>query len=444
MRHTILTILLVLMVGVVASQTKFRIAAFPHHSVGYILWDRGPRYPSDPSPPTTIPHEINLYNASHGYTGSNTVSMYVDPNGDPTPVPMNNWIDWDNVFARTEWTDGFNSMMANYNVIIVKTGYIAAQSFFDQSGPYGYTDCQQQWRRIIAHMRDDWPNKFFIITTDYPAGTDGVQQRAALADQFSSWCKNTLATGNDSFGPFPKNVHVLDWFHYLVTPGSYCDSKYATSSNDDHPSNAAVGIVDPLFVKEVFDAAIAYENGGPIPVQLNHFFASPQGMVTSLTWSTVSEINNYGFYVQASSDLVSWADMGFVPGHGTTIVPQQYSFVASFSKYYRLKQVDLDGTSHYTESVQLVVGPLTYGLAQNYPNPFNPVTTIQYTLGKSEYAKIAVMNTLGQIVFETQYEFQTAGSHQILFDGSRVASGNYVYTLWTESARISKCMVLLK
>ena len=431
---------MLLMFVVAGEGQNYKKVIFPRHSTGLVLWNRA--LTSNLTPPTTIPKEIADYNSKNG----TSMSIDVDLNN-ITPYPMNNWIDWDNVFARTEWTDGFNSIMANYDVIIVKTGYIAAQSFFDPSGLYSYTACQDQWRRIIAHMRDDWPNKFFVITTDYPAGTDGVQPRAALADQFSSWCKNTLATGNDTFGPFPKNVHVLDWFHYLVPPGGYCDPSYASwgeGPGGDHPSNAAVGIVDPLFVKEVFDAAIAFENGGPTPIQLNSFLASPQGSVMNLTWHTVSETNNYGFYVQGSSELVVWTDLGFVPGHGTTITPQSYSFLASYAKYYRLKQIDLDGTVHYTESIQISVQPLTYELAQNYPNPFNPTTTIVYSLPKSESANITVVDMLGRVVFETPYARQDAGRHSIIIDGSQFASGTYIYTLHTETVIFSKRMVLVK
>ena len=49
--------------------------------------------------------------------------------------------------------------------------------------------------------------------------------------------------------------------------------------------------------------------------------------------------------------------------------------------YYRLKQIDLDGTAHYTDGVQVSMvmavketAPVEFALNQNYPNPFNPET----------------------------------------------------------------------
>ena len=88
--------------------------------------------------------------------------------------------------------------------------------------------------------------------------------------------------------------------------------------------------------------------------------------------------------------------------------------------------------------------PSQFKLEQNYPNPFNPTTTIQYTLDQGEYAKIVITDALGQIVFDTPYEFQTIGQHTVLFDGSSLASGVYFYTLQTPGTRSSRVMNLLK
>ncbi len=49
--------------------------------------------------------------------------------------------------------------------------------------------------------------------------------------------------------------------------------------------------------------------------------------------------------------------------------------------YYRLKQIDFDGTYQYAKSIEVDMGlPSNYSLEQNYPNPFNPSTTIRFAL----------------------------------------------------------------
>jgi hypothetical protein len=68
-------------------------------------------------------------------------------------------------------------------------------------------------------------------------------------------------------------------------------------------------------------------------------------------------------------------------------------------------------------------------LLQNYPNPFNPVTTIRYGLPGACQVMITVHNTLGQLVATLVNAVQTAGYHEIRFDGERLASGVYFYRM---------------
>ncbi len=73
--------------------------------------------------------------------------------------------------------------------------------------------------------------------------------------------------------------------------------------------------------------------------------------------------------------------------------------------------------------------PEQYSLSQNYPNPFNPMTTIQYALPKDSYVKLEVFNMLGQRVQVLVDEDQEAGYYEVLFAGSMLPSGVYVYRI---------------
>ena len=97
----------------------------------------------------------------------------------------------------------------------------------------------------------------------------------------------------------------------------------------------------------------------PVPIQLSYVrgsFDRAQRAVV-LEWGTVSEVNNSGFEVQRKA--VSGGEFvlvpnSFVPGHGTTTIPQHYTFtdstVSGSAHLYRLKQIDLDG--RYTMPMQ--------------------------------------------------------------------------------------------
>ena len=73
--------------------------------------------------------------------------------------------------------------------------------------------------------------------------------------------------------------------------------------------------------------------------------------------------------------------------------------------------------------------PKEFGLQQNYPNPFNPVTSIQYQVPESAHVSIRVYNVLGQRVATLVNEVRDAGYHSVQFDGSRLASGIYIYRM---------------
>jgi hypothetical protein len=98
--------------------------------------------------------------------------------------------------------------------------------------------------------------------------------------------------------------------------------------------------------------------------------------------------------------------------------------------------------------------PNRYELFQNFPNPFNPTTSISYDIPKAAQVTIKIYDLLGKEVFSLS-EYKQAGSYEVKFDGSNLASGMYFYTIKAETFQLSsqsgrdvftdtKKMVLLK
>ncbi|MBN8585271.1 MAG: T9SS type A sorting domain-containing protein [Ignavibacteria bacterium] len=95
--------------------------------------------------------------------------------------------------------------------------------------------------------------------------------------------------------------------------------------------------------------------------------------------------------------------------------------------------------------------PRSFKLHQNYPNPFNPTTTIRYEIpllrgvseGRGVFITIKIYDLLGREVFSVN-EYKQAGSYEMEFDGSDLASGLYIYQINSGVFSDSKKMVLIK
>ena len=176
----------------------------------------------------------------------------------------------------------------------------------------------------------------------------------------------------------------------------------------------------------------------------------------TLNWTTYSEINNYGFYIERSPDNINYEEIGFIKGSGTSTVENTYSYIDTDSKnagdyYYRLKQIDFDGTYEYSEIMKLAVAaPKNYRLEQNYPNPFNPVTTIKFQIPEASEIALTVYDLSGKEIKTLLNEQKSAGYYNIEWNGTnnsgmQVSSGVYIYKLRTNTGFVkSQKMIFLK
>jgi hypothetical protein len=235
-----------------------------------------------------------------------------------------------------------------------------------------------------------------------------------------------------------------------ATPMQIMNSMRSTASRAATPDNQyGWGILDAL-------AAI---NDIPLPIQLMYFTAAivnnSQGV--RLDWGTASEVNNYGFVIQRRGPAEEFAGLpgSFVPGHGTTNIPQHYSFtdVAPLvgTSYYRLKQIDLDGTVHHSDVVRVDIAtsvpeiiPSDFVLEQNYPNPFNPVTTIRYQLPLRSHVSLKVVDLLGCETATLVDRIEEPGHKAVHFDAGGLSSGVYFYRLAADGFVSTKRLLLLK
>ena len=189
-----------------------------------------------------------------------------------------------------------------------------------------------------------------------------------------------------------------------------------------------------------------------VPVELLAFTASINNSEVQLLWSTASELNNQGFEIERSINNVdNFVTIGFVEGKSSSTEINYYSFsdqpgLSGPNKlFYRLKQVDFDGTFAYSDVVQVTYDvPTAFVINQNFPNPFNPSTRITYFLPKESFVSIKIYDFLGREVKTLVNDFLSTGSYEIVFDASDMTSGTYFYTMVAGNYSSTKKMLLLK
>ncbi len=179
-------------------------------------------------------------------------------------------------------------------------------------------------------------------------------------------------------------------------------STYLLSDYSDHGYRTITSGVTNL--NGTYDFILEfYENGGgnrvsfnyvagPLPVTLTEFNGRQVDNHNLLEWTTASEKNNSGFYVERSLDARKFESIGWVAGNGTTLIQQSYFLKDEQPQvginYYRLNQQDFDLKQEYSKVISITYnGEQEFNL---YPNPSKGDVTITYhaQLGEVPYLKI--------------------------------------------------------
>jgi hypothetical protein len=205
---------------------------------------------------------------------------------------------------------------------------------------------------------------------------------------------------------------------------------------------------------------------------LKSFTSNVKGSSVILKWTTSSEVNNQGFDIERSVNQTVWTRLGFVAGSGTTNSLRNYTYTdnsitTSGTYYYRLKQINNDGTYQYfnkaggdfvrvrgvrnialnqsDSNTEVESSSATeFSLNQNYPNPFNPSTVIAYSIPQSANVMMVVYNSIGQNVKILENGFKNAGNYTVSFNASEFPSGVYFYRIEAGQFTQIRKMMLLK
>ena len=363
--------------------------------------------------------------------------------------------------------DNYATMYSN-SITMNNYLYSWSGASIGDASAYDYTGSGGVFSQSLSHSDGD------SITATTTGGTiTGLQVYRVDSPPLRSGASNTSATyttidpirywGVKVFGTSP--IYTLT-YNYDGHPGITDESGLNLLFRDNLSDDTWAEFVPIATLDQVANTltktwetgtefALASSNDDPLPVELSLFNAIKLETGVKLTWRTETEVNNYGFEVERTSNVKgqtsdSWENIGFVNGNGNSNSPKDYSFFDELNSsygiyYYRLKQIDNDGKYEYSKVISVDLGiPSSFSLSQNYPNPFNPATTINFTLPVNTFVTLKVYDILGNEVAILENEEKEAGYYEVDFDAKGLASGIYFYNISAGEFYLTKKMLLLK
>lgn len=205
-----------------------------------------------------------------------------------------------------------------------------------------------------------------------------------------------------------------------------------------------VGTVTSGLGNNVDGARCAYSrpSSGALPVQLTAFdaTAAPYRRV-QLRWHTASENQNAYFEVQHSTDGRSFTALGRVAGQGTVATSSAYTYTdptpgPDVTHYYRLRQVDQDGSSTYSpvRALALAAGSsaVQWAVAPNPTTSGRLRVLLEYAGPRGADATLMVRGLLGQVVLTQPVTLQPGAN--VLVPAATLPPGTYWLSLGGEVA----------
>ncbi|MCC6255516.1 MAG: S8 family serine peptidase, partial [Ignavibacteriaceae bacterium] len=354
--------------------------------------------------------------------GANFILAKTENTDTETPVEEDNWI------AGLEWADSIG-----VDVTSTSLGYI------DFDPPYtSYTWQTMDGNTAIITIGADLAAKKGIVVVN-SAGNEGSNSLhntlGAPADGDSVFTIGAVtSTGNrssfSSVGPTVDGRTKPDLMAMgsnVYHAGSF-GNQYYTGGGTSYSCPLAAGVcalilqknpsLTPMEVLQILRStasrstnpdnlygwgiinALSAINSVIVPVELTLFNAVFENGEVNLQWITATELNNFGFEIERRDDFSSYQKIGFIDGNGTSTNRITYNFIdqnlSSNRYYYRLKQLDFDGSFEYSSEVAVDIETLSeFKLFQNYPNPFNPTTNIKYYVPDAGKLKIGLYDVLG-------------------------------------------------
>ncbi|WP_421762811.1 T9SS type A sorting domain-containing protein [Ekhidna sp.] len=248
-----------------------------------------------------------------------------------------------------------------------------------------------------------------------------------------------------------------DAISQVTNPASLTVAHYNGASWDDEGNGSTTGTASSGTITSAnnftsfspITLATTDDSENPLPVELISFYGTAEGNEIKLYWSTASEQNNDYFEVQRSSDGTNFEAIGVVQGSGNSNQMLDYTHIDKQPyfglNYYRLKQVDFDGTEDLLQIIQVSNDFVMKDIAiSTYPNPTiaDNINIFMQTGDDHTPVNVKIVDMAGRSYFENQFEAAIVMDEKL--NVSRKMTSGIYFVVVTQGRNIKRHKIIIR
>lgn len=279
------------------------------------------------------------------------------------------------------------------------------------------------WRGAV--VEDTYPgagNKLKSI--DFPVATDADGKSTAGTNDH---CFSVMAAGVRlaSTGAY-NNFTSTQWGAFWTSSASGTENYFRRvfAVNQTGINRSAATKKEGYSIRLVQDLTVQ-------PVVLQSFNVKPDGAgKVSISWTTASETNNDYFEVEKAADGKEFVAIDKINGAGTTNEVRSYHIEDTNPfegiNYYRLKQIDRNGTMTIYEPKSVNAGSFATSKVKVYPNPASDKVFLYINASVAEKVDVSIVNAAGKLVHTETISVQAGNNNYQLNINKQLVAGAYV------------------
>jgi hypothetical protein len=185
-----------------------------------------------------------------------------------------------------------------------------------------------------------------------------------------------------------------------------------------------------------------YRSAVPLPLDITMFSGQQVNKQIDLSWTTAQELNNDHFEIERSSDGIHYNQVGSMPSKlHTSSISTDYTFTdpgpANGTNFYRLKEVNIPGSSNYSDVIAVKFNNPLISIVSINPNPVSSLLNIACNANEATAVTCNFYNSEGRLVRSIATHFNS-GQNNISSDVSDLPAGIYFIVLSRPDERIAE------